>query len=347
MPATPTWVPSLRLSLDDASWQRVVDACGGDAAILWTPADLFPSAPLDPFAPGAQSFLFQYEGDFYAACRSFGLDLRPGALYLGITTSAVRARLAGPGPITYLSLPDLSQSRLTALVATLNAIVPRSLMQVLPSTLALWQLGGADPDVARDETGRFNLRGSGAVAPALVLGTGLARQFVSTDVLATSNQYNPPATTALIGEWTVECWARLGNGSWPPVPSTYANIVIVDFTENVLLYVGVTPALRLTAFWEYGGGPTGVSATDSTTLALDTRYHLAVRKRAIGGSLFDVDFFVDGVFSSTVASLHNADGGATDDWGIGEDFAGVLQSVRVSGATLSDATILADYQMGA
>lgn len=122
---TPTWVPSLRLSLNHASWERVVAAAGGEQTILQTPADLFPSAPLSPFLDGPY-VLFQYEGDFLAAVQSFDLDLRPGALYLGIvaTPPLVRCRLAEPGPITYLALDDLSYETVAPLVAALNALVP-------------------------------------------------------------------------------------------------------------------------------------------------------------------------------------------------------------------------------
>jgi hypothetical protein len=121
---TPTWVPSLRLSLNDASWQSVVAAAGGDQCILQTPADLFPAAPLNPFDGGPYA-TFQYEGDFLAAVASFDLDLRPGALYLGIIASPplVRVRLAQPGPITYLALPDLTEATVAPLVAALNALV--------------------------------------------------------------------------------------------------------------------------------------------------------------------------------------------------------------------------------
>ena len=124
MPATPTWQPKLFLSLGSAAWQQVLAAAGGPETVLDTPADLFPTAPLSPFVPG--DYVFQYEGDFYSAVRRFGLDLRPGALYLGIVAAPplVRIRLAGPGPICYLSLPDLLESTVAPLVAALNLLVP-------------------------------------------------------------------------------------------------------------------------------------------------------------------------------------------------------------------------------
>ena len=120
---TPTWVPSLRLSLNHASWERVVAAAGGEQTILQTPADLFPAAPLNPFEDGPY-VLFQYEGLFYSACASFNLDLRPGAVYLGILAGLVKIRLAEPGPIVYFALDDLAEATLAPLVAAMNALVP-------------------------------------------------------------------------------------------------------------------------------------------------------------------------------------------------------------------------------
>ena len=349
---TPTWVPTLRLSLGSAAWARVVEACGGAALILETPQDLFPFAPLDPLERNAPYFQFQYEGFFYAACRDFNLDLRPGSLYLGLVAQPplVRAHLAGPGPITYLALPDLSEARLTPLVDALNAIVAPALMPLTPTTLALWNLGDTNPALAGDQTGRFNMTGSSGVlettAP-LVNGTGLARTFPSSSTsLFTATEHNPPATTALLGEWTVEAWVMLA--APPPIDVFfgYATIAVFGINGNELLHLRVRNDLVMETVWNYGSVPSVVVAIDTTVLALNTRYHLAARKRSFGGVLF-VDFFVNGALSSTAANLHNADGGVDDDWGLGGNFTGVLQNVRVSSVALEDGQILADYQMGA
>lgn len=125
-PVTPTWVPTLRLALGSVAWERVLAACGGKELVLETPQDLLPFAPLDPLERNAPYFQFQYEGFFYAACRDLGLDLRPGALYLGLVANPplVRARLAMPGPIVYLALENLDSATLTPLVAALNALLP-------------------------------------------------------------------------------------------------------------------------------------------------------------------------------------------------------------------------------
>jgi hypothetical protein len=124
--AIPTYVPTLRLNLDDASWQRVVDASGGERVLLQSSGDLLPEAPIDPYQPALGYSKWQYEGDFYRACRDQGLKLKPGALYLAVVHSPplVRIRLAMPGPVTYLGLPDLLNATIAPLVAAANALVP-------------------------------------------------------------------------------------------------------------------------------------------------------------------------------------------------------------------------------
>lgn len=138
-PPAPTWVPTLRLQLDDASFQRIVavagstppnaptqGAFGNGFPCLSSPISLIPGpAPLNQYTPGSPYVLWQYEGDFYQACKNFQIDLRPGALYLGIVlqpTPLVYVQIVESG-IVYLALPDLSYGTVSALAAACNALV--------------------------------------------------------------------------------------------------------------------------------------------------------------------------------------------------------------------------------
>lgn len=124
--STPTYVPTLRLSLGQSAWARVVVASGGEQALLQSSAFLEPLAPADPEVPGAPLYRWWYEGDVYAACRAQGTPFRPGALYLAVVRDPplVRVRLIAPGPCAYLALPDLEPGTLGPLVAAANALVP-------------------------------------------------------------------------------------------------------------------------------------------------------------------------------------------------------------------------------
>ena len=137
-PPAPTWVPSLRLQLDDASFQKIVavagstppngptqGAFGNQIPSLSSPISLMPYAPLNQFIPDSPLVAWQYEGDFYQALRNFDIDIRPGALYLGIINDppVVMVQLVQPGPMVYLALPDLTYGTVSAIAAACNALL--------------------------------------------------------------------------------------------------------------------------------------------------------------------------------------------------------------------------------
>ena len=121
----PTYVATLRLSLDQAAWARVVAASGGLRTLLQSQSFLFPMAPADPDIRDAPLYRWQYEGEIYLAMRKQGLVFRPGALYLGLVASPplARVRLVDPGQYAFLNLPDLTNATLAPFVAACNLLV--------------------------------------------------------------------------------------------------------------------------------------------------------------------------------------------------------------------------------
>jgi hypothetical protein len=156
-------------------------------------------------------------------------------------------------------------------------------------------------------------------------------------------------TTMWQGEWTIECWVRLDSLAAAQTIISYgASGESAATNYQVRLQVGTNGLMSM--FWEYGGAAATnmVITAVAGTLAINTVYHVACRKKLVGGS-YVVSFWVNGIKVDEQTAAANADGGTTCVLEIGRDagaaasfFAGFMRSLRVSSSALADATILAD-----
>lgn len=218
------------------------------------------------------------------------------------------------------------------------------------NTIGLWRLN--DPSIATvsDESGRYplNQAGSPFIVTGLINDGGTARQFLKDGDAYLSAPTIAGLGTFFQGEFTIELWIKIDKFN----PTSAIRMVSVgDGTGAAHINFVVNNIGGLRFFWADGGS--GVSFDDfATPMALRTNYHVAMKKRSVGGGLYAVDLFINGIKINTSGSLVNTTGGTAATLAIGSgfdtalSFLGSIDDVRISKVARTDAEILASYQRG-
>jgi hypothetical protein len=211
--------------------------------------------------------------------------------------------------------------------------------------LAYWAMDDASGATITDLGGGFNMTLTGS-APIIDGKVNRARDFggLGTATAAGSG----PATTALLGSWTVDFWIL------PP----YGDGVVVAYggttetlADNTLMEVGVNATGQV--FWRWENGVLGddVGATQSNspfvTAFSGKGCHVAVRKTT--GATSTVDVFLNGFLAQTWTGQTNPSGGTAGAWYLnrapegGNGYRAAIDEVRVSTVALSNEAIVKAY----
>lgn len=215
----------------------------------------------------------------------------------------------------------------------------------ISNLLGYWAMDDVSGTTVTDISGSgFNMTVTGS-APIIDGKVNRARDFggLGTATVAGS----APATTALLGSWTVDFWILPPYGDGVVVAYGGTTEVLAD---NTLMEVGVTAAGRVFWRWENGAG-VDVGATHSNSPVVGDfsgkGCHVAVRKTS--GATSTVDVFLNGILVQTWTGQANPTGGTAGAWYLnrapegGGGYRAAVDEVRVSTVALSNEEIVNSY----
>ncbi len=125
--------------------------------------------------------------------------------------------------------------------------------------------------------------------------------------------------TRCYGSWTCEAFVRLQSIAATNTILTHSGLSTEGTGENVIMSCRVEATTgRLGTFWEYAAAANQAAIATTTTLVIDTWYHLAWVKDSGAKT---VSFYIDGVIQgAAVAYANEATLGANGHWIIGDTF---------------------------
>ena len=193
----------------------------------------------------------------------------------------------------------------------------------------------------------------------LIAGGGYARIFDGSGGLFAVKRQS--LIDVLQGEWTLECWLQLRDDTTTTV------MTIFDYTgstgselqaNNRQLRLTINASDQVEVRWEHSAGTdvSGVSTGTFWDSSEQSRHHLGIVKRSVGGDSFDVDYYKDGVFVETIISGGEGNDGGTDEGCLlhiakeinsGTELEGRIDDLRLSSVARSADDIATSYNDGA
>jgi hypothetical protein len=225
------------------------------------------------------------------------------------------------------------------------------------NTLANWRLDSDTTGSYVDETGNYDL--TPVNSPTLSNSPLVQSVDFNGSTQRASVSGTAATATALTGEWTCEIVFN------PDTIPSSGKHTLLEFgtdsdgteSENTLLSISVTTTSGVNVFWERDAAGTDESNSTSSTFLDAGRWHyLAVTKKDVGASNYDIEVWHAGfedhvpVLRETFSSVSNSTGGSASTWFMATDaplasyYDGQIDAVRVQKEHMTEAEITSSFR---
>lgn len=232
------------------------------------------------------------------------------------------------------------------------------------NSIALWRWTGTSPWPSEVNAGTWNTVSETSAFPNTTYSAPGAVKRARGYANNTSQKLQGPTgqaamSTVFQGEWTIEAWTSVFQQGGDPVGIIFSFTGLgTDTANNSQASIGIvgnadtTNMGKLYAQWRLTSS-TLVNVYSQYSVPVGQWAHVAAVKQSVGGGLYSVTLYINGVVAGSATGLTNANGGTSTNMrvAIGGDgnfadvpYAGLIDEIHISNVARSSAYILADAQ---